>query len=420
MTVLLLFQSTRDSIKAEKLCGQIPVACRVVPVPTSISSECGMAIRIDAADRIKAEKTLREAGIRVEVHSEGPEEESPFDLLSTSEYGGCSAKLSADQLADALKDLPNFDDSRILVGISTHDDAGVYRLTDEVAIIQTTDFFPPICSDPYTFGQIAAANALSDVFAMGGAAVTALNLVMFPREGIPLGVLREILRGGADKVHEAGAVIVGGHTIADEPPKYGLAVTGTVHPDRVITNANAKPGELLVITKPLGTGAIVAGQRIGEVRASDYRTALDSMKLLNKGAAETMQEFNVRCATDITGFGLLGHGLEMARASGVTLRIRAADVPVLPGAYEMIEMGCIPGGAFRNQAFVEKETRFWPEVDYNRKMLLLDPQTSGGLLMAVPQNAVRAVLESLRQKGYPTSAVIGEVLSRSDWSLEIQ
>jgi selenide,water dikinase len=420
MTVLLLFQSTRDSIRAEQVFGRIPVACRVVPVPTSISSECGMAIRIDVADRAKAEAALKEAGIQMEVHSQAEEEKTRFDLLSTAEYGGCSAKLSADQLANALKDLPRFDDDRILVGLSTHDDAGVYRLTDDLAIIQTTDFFPPICSDPYTFGQIAAANALSDVFAMGGAAVTALNLVMFPRESIPLGVLREILRGGAEKVHEAGAVIVGGHTIDDEPPKYGLAVTGTVHPDRVITNAGAMPGEMLVITKPLGTGAIVAGRRIDEVGESDYLVALDSMKRLNKSAAEVMQEFNVRCATDITGFGLLGHCLEMARASRVTLRIQAADVPILPGAYALVEKGCIPGAAFRNQAFVEKESRFSPDVDYNRKMLLLDPQTSGGLFMAVPPTTVPTVLEGLRQKGCPTSTVIGEVLPRSDRSLVIR
>ncbi|MHC4405155.1 MAG: selenide, water dikinase SelD [Planctomycetota bacterium] len=418
MNVLLLFQSTRDSIQAERLCQQIPVACKVVPVPNNVSSECGMAIRIETADRTKVEKALRDLGIHVDVHCEN--QEPPFDLLSTAEYGGCSAKLSPDQLTEALKDLPSVDDDRILVGISNHDDAGVYRLTDEVAIIQTTDFFPPICSDPYTFGQIAAANALSDVFAMGGAAVTALNLVMFPREGVPLAVLREILRGGADKVHEAGAVVVGGHTIADEPPKYGLAVTGTVHPNRVITKANAKPGEVLVLTKPLGTGAVIAGQRIGEVRPSDYQAALDAMRLLNQAAAEVMQRFNVRCATDVTGFGLLGHCLETARASGVSLQIKAADVPVLPGAYELVEIGCIPGAAFRNQAFVEKDSHFSQDVGYNRKMLLLDPQTSGGLLMTVPQGIVHSVVEALRQKGYLGSAVIGEVLPYSGRSLVIR
>jgi len=420
MNVLLLFQSTRSVIRAEKLCDEISVACKVVPVPHNISSECGMAIRIDRADRTKTEAALSEAGIPVEVHGVGESEEPRFDLLATEEHGGCSAKFSAAELAEALKDLPDVDDDRLLVGVSTHDDAGVYRLTDEVAIIQTTDFFPPICSDPYEFGQIAAANALSDVFAMGGTALTALNLVMFPRDGIPLTVLREILCGGMNKVTEAGAVVAGGHTIADESPKYGLAVTGVVHPDRIITNARAHPGELLVITKPLGTGAIVAGQRIGEGRPADYRAALDGMKLLNRGAAEVMQRFDVRCATDITGFGLLGHCLEMARASGVTLKIKADQVPILPGAYELIELGCIPGAAFRNQASVEKECRFSPEGDYNRKMLLVDPQTSGGLVMTVPQRAARAVVQALREAEYSGSTVIGEVLPRSDRSLVIE
>ncbi len=420
MTLLLLFQSTRDVIRAEKVCRQRSVACRVVPVPHDVSSECGMAIQINEADRMRVEKSLAEAGIPAHVHGEGEKEEIEFDLLKTVEYGGCSAKLSADDLAEALRDLPRVDDDRLLVGISTHDDAGVYRLTDDLAMIQTTDFFPPICSDPYEFGQIAAANALSDVFAMGGVALTALNLVMFPREGVPLSVLRAILRGGTDKVTESGAVVIGGHTITDESLKYGLAVTGTVHPDRIITNTSARPGELLVLTKPLGTGAIVAGRRMGEVRRPDYQAALDGMKLLNKSGAEVMQKFNVACAKDVTGFGLLGHCLEIARASRVTLKIEAAKVPILPGAYEVVEMGCIPGAAFRNQAFVEQESSFSPGLDYNRKMLLLDPQTSGGLLMTVPQGTVDAVLEALREKGYPGSTVIGEVLPGSGRSLVIR
>jgi len=411
MSVLFLFQSTHSAIRAEKACGEASVACKVVPVPRGISAECGMALRVDAADRAKAENALAEAGVDAEVHVEDEISEAPFDLLTTVEYGGCSAKLSPERLAEVLHDLPAAEDRRLLVGISTHDDAGVMRLSDELAIIQTTDFFPPVCSDPYDFGQIAAANALSDVFAMGGEAVSALNLVMFPAEGIPLSVLREILRGGADKVAESGAVIVGGHTIADYPPKYGLAVTGTVHPDRVITNANARPGQILILAKPLGTGAVVAGQRLGEVRPADYHRALDSMKQLNKGGAEVMQRFGVRSATDVTGFGLLGHCLEMARSSGVTLKIESVRVPLLPGAYELVEWGCIPGAAFRNQAFVQRHTRFAPEMDYNRKMLLLDPQTSGGLLMTVSPEAAPSILEGLEAAGYPRSTPIGEVVA---------
>ena len=419
MTVLLLLQSTRHAIRAERLCEQVSVSCKVVPVPRHVSSQCGMALRIGEPDKAKAEKALAETGIPVEVYEETEGDQPPFDLLTTVEYGGCSAKLSPDQLAEALRGLPRADDDRLLVDISTHDDAGVYRLTDELAIIQTTDFFPPICSDPYEFGQIAAANALSDVFAMGGTAVVAMNLVMFPSEGIPLSVLREILRGGADKVAEAGAVVAGGHTIADDPPKYGLAVTGTVHPDRIITNARAESGELLVLTKPLGTGAVVAGRRIGECRTADYHTALESMKQLNRSGAEVMQQFDLRCATDVTGFGLLGHGLKMALAGDVALKIEAAKVPLLPGAYELVEAGCIPGAAFRNQAFVERQSRFLPSVDYNRKMLLLDPQTSGGLLMSVPPESVGAVVRRLTETGYSHAAVIGEVLPGSEPRLVI-
>ena len=342
-----------------------------------------------------------------------------YDLLSTVEYGGCSAKLSPDQLARALANLPRPRDPNLLVDINTHDDAGVYRVSEDLALIQTTDFFPPICSDPYEFGQIAAANALSDVFAMGGQALTALNLVMFSSSRIPLEVLGEILRGGMDKVTEAGAVIVGGHTIDDHPPKYGLAVTGTVHPRQVVTNTGARPGDILVLTKPLGTGVIVAGRRIGEVAEENYRGALESMKQLNRGGAEVMRESGIRCATDITGFGLLGHGLEMAGGGNVTLRIDASAVPRLGGAYELLDLGCIPGAAFRNLAHVESRCRFESELDYNLKMLLLDAQTSGGLLMAVAAKEPDDVLEKLHERGYHAAAVIGRVLPRSSTALVV-
>jgi len=337
-----------------------------------------------------------------------------FDLLSTVEAGGCSAKLSALKLAEVLKDIPSPRHERLLVGVETHDDAGVYKLTDDIAIIQTVDFFPPVCSDAFEFGQIAAANALSDVYAMGGTAITALNLMMFPSTKIPLQALADILKGGMQKVNEAGALIVGGHTIDDYPPKYGLAVTGTVHPDHVITNAAAHAGDILVLTKPIGTGVIVAGKRIGEVSDEDYRIALDTMKLLNMNGARIMQEFSVRCATDITGFGLLGHARKMAMASKCTIKIKSAMVPFLPGSYELADKGCIPGAAFRNQEFVEKNCSFHSSLDYSKKMLLCDAQTSGGLLMCVtPQNAGR-IVNKLRDAGYPSSMVIGEVFDKTD------
>ena len=342
-----------------------------------------------------------------------------FDLLTTVESGGCSAKLSASKLAEVLKDIPTQHHERLLVGIETHDDAGVYKLTDDIAIIQTVDFFPPICSDPFEFGQIAAANALSDVYAMGGTPITALNLMMFPSAKVPLEVLAEILKGGMQKVSEAGAIIVGGHTIDDYPPKYGLSVTGTVHPMRIITNAAARAGDVLVLTKPIGAGVIVAGKRIGEVNDDDYKTALDTMKLLNKNGAKIMQEFGVRCATDVTGFGLLGHALKMALAGGLTFKIKNSAVPLLPGAFELADKGCIPGAAFRNLDFVEQGCQFQPSVDYTRKMLLCDAQTSGGLLICIaPQNAENLV-DELKVAGYPSSAVIGEVIDKTDKDLMV-
>ncbi len=347
-------------------------------------------------------------------------DEKSFDLLSTVEQGGCSAKLPAQLLDNILKDIPFMDSENLLVGAENHDDALVYKLNEETAIIQSTDFFPPICSDPYDFGQISAANALNDIFAMGGKAITALNLVMFPSDRIDISVLKEILKGGADKTIEAGAVLAGGHTIDDYPPKYGLAVTGIVHPDKIITNNKSKPEEVLILTKPLGTGTIIAGHRIGEVEKGDYQDAVDMMKLLNKSAAEIMQEYNIRCATDITGFSLLGHSLEIAKASGVTIVINANDVPLLNKAYDLINMGCIPGATFRNLTYVEENTHFNSGLDYNLKMLLLDAQTSGGLLICCDRSIVDNIVSDLRKAGYISTTIIGKVIEKQENLIYVQ
>lgn len=335
-----------------------------------------------------------------------------FDLLSTVEYGGCSAKLPAKELSEALANLPKTPHPNLLVDIETHDDAGVFKVSDDLALIQTTDFFPPVCSDPYEFGQIAAANALSDVFAMGGEVLTALNIVAFPA-GVPLDVLREILRGGTDKLIEAGGVVMGGHTIVDDVPKYGLAVTGKVHPKRIITNSAAEPGDVLVLTKPIGAGTIMAGRRIGEVSDSDYQAVLESMKQLNMEGARIMQEYNVKCATDITGFGLLGHALKLALGSKVTVKIDSAKVPLFNGAYGLIDMGCIPGACFRNLDYIDNDSEFSSTLDYNLKMLLLDAQTSGGLLICVKPNLVNQVIGDFQQHCFIHTAVVGEVLMKS-------
>jgi selenide,water dikinase len=407
MNVILLFSSTRAVIKAEEHLRNNGVTCQVVPAPKEIPSECGMALSVAEELRSRAESLAVELGLDVRVHSPAGRRTPLFDLLTTVEQGGCSAKLPPDILFDAVGRLSPQSDPNLLVGIGTGDDAGVYRLTDDIALIETTDFFPPVCSDPYDFGQIAAANALSDVYAMGGRVLTAMNIVMFPASGIPFEVLHEIVRGGQDKVCEAGGVVVGGHTIADYPPKYGLAVTGIVHPDRLISNANAEPGQLLVLTKPIGTGTLVAGQRLGLASPDDYGRALDSMKQLNREAAAVMQEFGIRVATDVTGFGLLGHALNIARASGVTMEIDARKVPALPGALELLNAGCIPGAAFRNLEYLEHSSDFALDLPYALKMLTLDPQTSGGILLCAPPEQAAAILAELRMRGCPHAAIIG-------------
>lgn len=336
-----------------------------------------------------------------------------FDLLSTVEYGGCSAKLPANALSEALADLPKTPHPNLLVDIETHDDAGVYKISDDLALIQTTDFFSPVCSNPYEFGQIAAANALSDVFAMGGEVISALNIVCFPAN-VPLNILREILRGGVEKVIEAGGVMMGGHTIVDDVPKYGLAVTGKVHPEKIVTNSDAQPGDVLILTKPIGAGVVMAGQRINEVELDDYQKVLDSMKQLNKAGIDVMQKYDVRCATDVTGFGFLGHAYKLALGSGVTLSINSDSVPFFKGAYDLVEMGCIPGACFRNLEFVESGTSFQNSVDYNHKMLLLDAQTSGGLLVCVKPDVAQNALEEFRQRGFNHSQIVGKVVAKSD------
>jgi selenide,water dikinase len=337
-----------------------------------------------------------------------------FDLLSTIEYGGCSAKLPAGLLSEVLKNLPRSRDPKLLVDVDTHDDAGVYQLNEETALIFTTDFFPPICSDGYEFGEIAAANSLSDVYAMGGTPLMALNLLMFSREHIPLEVSAEILRGGHAKVQEAGALMVGGHTIDDHPPKYGLAVLGTVHPGKLITNAGARPNDILVLTKSIGTGALVSGEKNGLSDSGDYHRALNQMKHLNRHGASLASKYGVRGMTDITGFGLAGHALKLAEASGVSLRIRTSRIPLLPGAYQVFEKGSIPGATFRNLEFTGEQAHYTRSLDYNLKMLAHDAQTSGGLLMAVNPDHAGSLVDEMRAIDPEAgAAAIGEVLPQS-------
>ena len=341
-----------------------------------------------------------------------------YDLLTLVEQGGCSAKLSATELRKALDGLPKIKNKNLLVDIETHDDAGVYKINDDYALIQTTDFFPPVCSDAYDFGQIAAANALSDVYAMGGQVLTALNIVMFPTK-LPMKILKEILLGGHDKVTEAGGVIVGGHTIADDIPKYGLAVSGWIHPDNIVTNSGAKPGDILLLTKPLGTGVSIAAKKVQLGGAENYNEAIETMKQLNMKASDIIVKHKVKCATDITGFGLLGHALKLAQASEVSIKINSRQLPVISKTFELIDMGCIPGAAFRNLEFVENDCLFKKSVEYNSKMLLVDAQTSGGLLICSPTDAVETMKDELIENGYGQTAIIGEVIDKAEKSVYI-
>jgi len=342
------------------------------------------------------------------------------DLLQMIETGGCSSKISPRQLEEFLRYLPLPEDPNILVDINTHDDAGVYRVNNDLALVFTTDFFPPVCSDPYEFGQIAAANSISDVYAMGGTPVIALNIMMFPSSRLPLDACAEILKGGADIASEAGVRIIGGHTIDDFPPKYGLAVIGYIHPEKIITNSGARPGDLLILTKPIGTGVILAGQKMKMASEDDIYMAKMLMKTLNFSGAEVMKKYNLKGATDVTGYGLAGHALKIAKASKVTIDMDLEKVPLIGDTYRLVDEGCIPGAAFRNLEFVENDSHLTPDLSYNLKMICMDAQTSGGLLMCVSPQISEDVLSELHKAGLAQSAVIGRVTEKREKYLYLE
>jgi len=316
-------------------------------------------------------------------------------------------------LSRALAALPHKTDPRLLVGRETFDDAGVFKMSDDLALVQTVDFFAPIVDDPYYFGQIAAANALSDVYAMGGQPITAMNIVAFPTADLPLDVLTEILRGGQDKVHEAGALIVGGHTVIDTELKYGLAVTGRAHPDFLLTNAGAKAGDQLVLTKPLGNGILATAAKRGKLSAEGQRPMLEAMKSLNGAASRAALAVGARCATDITGFGLLGHVLHIARASRVSIRIRLDAVPIFDGVREAVRAGAVTDGSKRNGEYLRPLVR-WERGGEEDRAILTDPQTSGGLIVCVPVSRTPDYLTRV-----PGGLVISEVIERGDIAIEV-
>lgn len=321
-------------------------------------------------------------------------------------------------LTELLKDLPNRADPNLLVGFDGGDDACVYRVTDDTAVIQTVDFFTPVVDDPYTFGQIAAANALSDVYAMGGTPRLAMNLLCVPN-CLPSHVTRAILEGGHDKAVEAGCVIAGGHTIQDQEPKYGLCVTGFVHPDKILRNTGARPGDVLVLTKPVGSGVVTTGAKADLVSDSAMQSASRHMATLNARACQAMRESgHVHACTDITGFGLLGHCYEMASGSHVTIELHAGAIPLMDEALSLAAMGIIPAGAYRNADYVAPHLRVEDGVQQALVDLAADPQTSGGLLIALPPDEAEALLAKLHTSA-PWSAVIGRVLPEEDKALHI-
>ena len=327
-------------------------------------------------------------------------------LTKLASCAGCGAKVGAGVLARLLGDLDVVRDPNLLVGFDKSDDASVYKVSEDLALVQTVDFFPPIADDPYTFGAIAATNALSDVYAMGGEPKLALNVMAVPKD-LPAEAVHELLRGGYEKCFEAGVIITGGHSILDPEPKYGLAVTGFVHPDRVLTNSGAKPGDVLVLTKPLGIGVLTTANKAGLLEPETRACAEKLMTTLNKAARDIMVKYRVHACTDVTGFGLLGHGTELAQGSGVELRLDTGEIALIPEALDFARMGILPEGMYRNRSFAEPHVDPG-EVELAVQDLLYDPQTSGGLLMAVDPADAEALLAELAG-AVPAAQRIGTV-----------
>jgi len=330
--------------------------------------------------------------------------EKNIKLTKLAKCAGCGAKVGAGVLAQLLDGIQVHSDPNLLVGFDKSDDASVYRVSDDLALVQTLDFFPPIADDPYIFGQIAATNALSDVYAMGGEPKLALNIMCVPKD-MPKDAVHELLRGGYEKVYEAGALITGGHSIFDDEPKYGLSVTGFVHPDKILTNSGAKEGDILLFTKPLGIGVLTTAQRAGMLSEENQALALKLMTTLNKSARDCMVRYRVHACTDVTGFGMLGHLLEMAQGSDLTAVLDTKNIDIIEEALELARIGILPEGMYRNRSFAE------PSVDAGNvplevQDLLYDPQTAGGLLMAVDPQDAEALFAELKEN-VPSAQWIG-------------
>jgi selenide,water dikinase len=403
-------------MRAERAARDAGLGVDAVPAPRSVSSQCGVVLEALSDEAGSLEALL--GGIDLEPQSvwrrrgdgwaPSALDAQVFDevvkLTEGSAYGGCGAKLAKGLLEKVLCGLPRLESKDVLVGIEYADDAGVIRVSDEIAIIHTTDFFPPMVDDPYTFGRIAAVNALSDVWAMGGTPLAGMNLVSYPLAKLGGEALKEILRGGLSALAEAGAVLAGGHTVEGQELLYGMAVTGTVHPEKIWRNGGAEPGDALVLTKPLGTGLITTAAKAEMADPAHLSTALRFMATLNREAAEALHEVQPHAVTDVTGFGLAGHLAEMAEASGTAVEIDLAALPLLPGALEAAATGLVPAGAGKNRTSIAAVLEVDEDADELRVDLCLDPQTSGGLVASVLPEHAEALVRRL-----PGSAIVGRV-----------
>jgi selenide, water dikinase len=339
-------------------------------------------------------------------------------LTAHVKAGGCAAKISAGQLAEIVSGLPEFTNANLLTTIRSFEDAAVYKISEELALIQTIDFFPPVVDDPYLFGRIAAVNAISDVYAMGGKPVMALSVLCFPVCDFPMSVAQKIVAGGADALKEAGAALVGGHSIQGPEPIYGLAVSGLIHPQHILTNGGAKSGDALVLTKRIGTGALLLAHKAEMLSAESQKVLFDSLTLLNAKALDVALAFKPNAATDVTGFGLIGHAHEMAKGAGLKCNLRSSGIPFLPDAISFAEQGFVPAGAYANRNAYEKTTYINDGVELAVTDLLFDPQTSGGLMFAVSQDKAKALVNSLEVSGL-TGAIIGEFVEGDAGQVEV-
>ncbi len=414
--VLVVFGTVQRVMRAERVARDAGLDVDVRPVPRAISSECGMVLEVRAQEAARLDAVLADADLAPQAAyvrrgeswlpgSLASAPAVPARLARESTYGGCGAKLSQGLLGTILCGLPRLESPELIVGIEHADDAGVLRLTPDLALIHTVDFFPPIVDDPFSFGRIAAANALADVWAMGGEPLAGMNLVCFPLERHDRSVLKEILRGGLDALREAGAVLAGGHTIEGGELLYGMAVTGRVDPARMWRNDTGRAGDLLVLTRPLGTGAITTAARADLADPGHLARAIRSMATLNREAAEAARSIAPSAVTDVTGFGLAGHAAEMGRGAGLSVEIDLSALPLLPGARDAVASGLVPAGTAKNQASLADELEIDDDADPVLADLALDPQTSGGLLVACDGPAASRLCRRL-----PEAAVVGRLV----------